>query len=135
MSWSTELFCNISYNRKSYNSKYEVQSDLDNIENEIKTCKQELRDLVIMTEPEKYYDKEDYNSPYDFVHRRFEENIELLNELYIDRWKLCILLEEWDHCHNKEGLAIDPPENVHWNTAFMHGDFVATVNHPNTNDL
>ena len=25
MSWSTELFCNISYNRETFNSKYEVE--------------------------------------------------------------------------------------------------------------
>lgn len=135
MSWSTELFCSIHFNRETYNSRYEVEDRLDEVKEQIETCKQSLRDLAMMTEPEKFYDKEDYNSPYDFVHRSYNQNIELLQELTIDEWKLEQLLYNWDRCHNEKGLAINPPKEIEWNTAYLEGDFVATVDHPNPNEL
>lgn len=135
MSWSTELFCNISFNRKTYNTKYEVETDLEELDKNIENCKRELRDLAIMTEPEKFYDKEDYTSPYDFVSRNLEENLELLEEFHVEKWKLEILLNNWDKCHNKEGLAIDPPNEISWDTAYLHGDFVNSVKYPDPNKI
>jgi len=131
MSWSTNLFCNMSFSRKTYNNRYEVESELEDLHKQIETCKQTLRDLTIMTEPSKFYNKEEYYSPYDFVHQEFEDNAELLIELTIEEYKLNFLLKNWDQCHTSDGLAISPPEDIHWNTAFLNGDFIKTVNNPN----
>ena len=35
MGWSTELFCNISYNRKTFNSKIEVEDEISDLTYEI----------------------------------------------------------------------------------------------------
>ena len=53
----------------------------------------------------------------------------------IEGWKRSVLLENWDNCHTKEGLAIYPPDNVDWKTAYLHGDFVHSTKYPTNKDL
>ena len=133
MGWSTELFCNISYNRKTFNSKIEVEDEISDLDNRIESCKKVLRDMALMTEPSKFVDNN--TNPYYFVTEQVEDNLELLEEYIIERYKLLILLDSWDNCHNKEGLAIYPPDNVNWNTAYLHGDFVKSTKYPTNKDL
>ena len=132
MGWSTELFCNISFNRKSYNSLYEVESDIDELKKEIGTCKDSLQSLVFMTEPDRFYNKENYDSAIDWVRDEFENSISLLDELQYDLFKLEYLRDNWKNCHNNEGLAIPFPENIEWDTAYLEGDFVKTTKNENT---
>lgn len=133
MGWQTDLFCNVSFNRKTYNSLYEVESDLEEIQKCIATCEEELRDMAIMTEPEKMYNKEDYCSPYDFVHQTVHNNLELLREYYVDEYKLYLLKDNWDACHDGVGLAI-PPKDLEYDAAFLDGDFIKTIDNPNGKD-
>lgn len=130
MAWSTELFCNISYNRETFNSKYEVEDKLETVNKCIDGCKKTLRDLALMTEPNKFFNDDPDSNTYYQITKEVEDNMELLDEYYTERYKLSLLLENWENCHNKEGLAIDPPENISWNTAYLHGDFVRTVKYP-----
>lgn len=129
MSWSTELFCNLSFNRETYNSRHEVKDKIDELDRCIDTCEKTIRDLVMMTEPSKYTDNKEDSNPYFFVTSMFEDNMELLEEYYIERYKLSVLLENWERCHNKDGLAIDPPDSIDLNTAYLSGDFVKSVKH------
>lgn len=82
-----------------------------------------------MTEPRKYCDEETQN-PYYMVVNEFQDAMNNLEEAMYDKFKLELLLDNWDDCHNKEGLAIDPPEDIHYDTAFLSGDFVKTVKYP-----
>lgn len=134
MSWETRLFCGISFNRKTYNNKYEVENDIEELEACINTCERELQDLAIMTEPEKFMSKEDYESPYDFVYQKVSGNIDLLKEYSVEKAQLELLLNEWDHCHDKNGLAI-PPEQSMWNVAYLDGDFIKTTKNPKGHDF
>lgn len=135
MSWSTELFCNISYNRKTYNSRYEVQDDIDDLDKQIESCKETIRDMVMITEPSKFVNKDNDEDPYLFLCNNFTQNIELLEELIIEKYKLNILLDNWGNCHNKDGLAIYPPDEINWNTAYLHGDFVKSNKYPDNKSL
>lgn len=135
MGWSTELYTSISFNRKTYNHKYEVEDDLENLNKCIKTCKENLRDLAIMTEPSKHFHEREDCDPIDQVTAKFEDNIELLEEYLIERTNLEHLLDAWDRCHNKEGYAIEPPENIHWDTAYLWGDFVESDKNPKKNTI
>lgn len=135
MSWSTELFCNISYNRETFNSKYEVEDKLNTVNRYINDCKKVLRDLAIMTEPNKFFNDNPDSDPYNQITINFEDTIELLEEYYIEKYKLLLLLDNWENCHNKEGLAIYPPNNIDWNTAYLHGDFVKSTKYPTDKDL
>ena len=135
MSWSTELFCNISYNRETFNSKYEVEDKLNTVNKYINDCKKVLRDLAIMTEPNKFFNDNPDSDLYNQITINFEDTIELLEEYYIEKYKLLLLLDNWENCHNKEGLAIYPPDNIDWNTTYLHGDFVKSTKYPTDKDL
>ena len=100
----------------------------------IKYFTNKLRNLAYITEPQKLFnckDCEGYDlNPIDVINQEFEEALEGLEEYYYDKFTLSYLIDNWDYCHNDEGLAIEPPEGISWNTAFLDGDFVRTVKHP-----
>lgn len=129
MGWSTELFCNISFNRKSYNFLYEVQEDLAEVDRMIKFNEDKIRALAVMTEPSKMITLEDeYGSYLDEVLCRVNQALEELHEYYTDRNNLLLLIENWDNCHDDKGLAIEPPEGISWDKAYLYGDFVKSAN-------
>lgn len=134
MSWSTELFCNVSFNRETFNSKLEVEDRISELDSYIEAAKKRLYNLAIMTEPNKFYDKGQYDSPYSFIQDEFDSNYELLEESIEQRAKLYILLNNWDRCHTEDGLAINPPDSIKWNTAYLDGDFVKSVKYPDVNE-
>lgn len=120
MGWSTELFCNISFNRKSYNDKREVESDYKDVNDSIDRTKSRLLELVFTTDPQKY-DSED---PAGYLRNNYEECMENLEETMFEKFRLGYLLDNWEYCHDKDGNAI--PGQVEWNTAYLDGDFVKT---------
>lgn len=135
MGWSTELFCNVSYNRETFNSRGEVEDKISELDKNIESCKKAIRDMALMTEPSKFMSKDNDESPYYFVIEQVEDNLELLEEYIVERWKLSLLIENWNNCHNEEGLAIYPPNGVNWDTAYLHGDFVHSTKYPTNKDL
>lgn len=133
MGWSTELFCNLSFNRETFNYKSEVRDKMEEYEKYLQHAKNRLRDLALMTEPAKFCREEE--DPLMWIRSEYEDAMELIEEYTIELYKLGILLDNWDNCHNEKGLAKDPPEGIGWNTAFLHGDFVASEKYPNPNEL
>lgn len=127
MSQSTRLFTTINFLGKTYNSINDVNVDLRDVEARINDLKSNLRVLAYMTEPNKMKPEDVTVSEY------LDENVNYLyselEELFIKRYKLEILLEEWDNCHNDKGLGKNPPEIIK-NKSFIDGDFVYTVKHP-----
>ena len=77
MGWETNLFCTLTYNRDTFNYKGEVLHKLEEIEDTIKDCKKTLHNLAIMTEPNKFFDKEDGSILFQ-IENRVEESLELL---------------------------------------------------------
>lgn len=130
MGWSTELFCNISFNRETFNDKYLVEDRISDLNKMINHCKQELRDLVMITEPQKFLDIQEGSNVMLELNALVRDNFELLEEYYIERYKLELLLDNWKECHDENGLAIEPPEGITWKTAFLDGDFIKTNKHP-----
>lgn len=135
MSWSTKLFCNISFNRETFNSKYEVKDKIDEIDKSIRICEEEIRDLVVMTEPSKFYDSTHYDSPYAYIISTLKENIESLHEYTVEKYKLQLLLENWERCHNEDGLAIYPPDDIEDGNSYLCGDFIYSTKYPTTKEL
>ena len=133
MGWSTELFCNITFNKETYNSKNGVLNEIDHIQKCLESAKQDCRNLLLMTEPKKFCSEDD--DPICWMTNLYNSNFELIEEYTITLYKLELLLENWDSCHNEEGLAINPPDNITWKTAFLDGDFVNTVKYPNANKV
>ena len=134
MGWSTELFCNISFNRKTYNSIYEVEKDIDECKSMIQLYIDKLRTLAVMTEPQKMLNCKDCEEndidPIDVINTEFNRIIEELDDYKFELFRLEYLRDNWEYCHNKEGLAINPPKDISWDTAYLDGDFVRTIEHP-----
>lgn len=135
MGWSTELFCNITFNRETFNSKSEVEDKIKELTDYIKVASETIRDLVIMTEPNKMFKSTDEVDTYSALINEYNSQMEALEEYIIDRHRLYILLNNWENCHTKEGLAIDPPDNIHWDTAYLSGDFVKSVKYPTNESM
>lgn len=131
MGWSSELFCNVSFNKEAFNSKYEVANRIEENELSIRYAEERIKNLVMITEPKKFIDEE--YDPISYLSNECKEELEIIKDYAIENYKLSLLLENWDNCHNEEGLAIDPPETVKWNTAYFTGDFVKSVKYPNIN--
>ena len=132
MGWSTDLVCTISFNKKTYDSLYDVENDINELKEAIKNAKGAIRDAVLMTEPDKMYDKETYASPYDYLKDMYETNMEMLEEYMYDLFKLEYLRDNWNKCHDvSTGLAIDPPDDVKYDSAFLSGDFIKSIKCPN----
>lgn len=133
MGWSTELFCNISFNKETFNNKIEVQNKIDEYEVYLQSTKNHLRDLIMMTEPGKFC-PENYD-PLIWMRNEYQDSMDLIEEYSIELYKLNLLISNWDACHEESGLAISPPDGIDWKTAFLDGDFVRTTKYPNANDI
>lgn len=136
MGWATDLYCNISFNRKTYNSLYEVEEDIKETEYIIQMIKDKIKAYALMTEPNKLvtWDNEKYDNLLIQIEDEVSQLLKEIEEYYFDLVKLNYLRDNWEYCHNKEGLAIPPPKEFSWNTAYLDGDFVKTVDNPNVND-
>lgn len=133
MGWCTDLFCNVSFNRETFNSKRAVENKLEETRNYLQTAKDHLRNFVMMTEPQKFC-PEDYD-PMSWINNECQDWLDSIEEYTIECYKLELLLENWDNCHDENGLAISPPDNIDWNTAYMDGDFVRSTKRPNADNI
>lgn len=135
MGWSTDLFCNLTYNRQTFNSLSDVEDKIAELTKMIKFNEGVLKELAVITEPKKLFHLEEGEDPIDKIRRMVMDSLEELEEDYIERWKLEILKDNWRNCHNEDGLAINPPENISWGTAFLDGDFIRTVENPDSDNI
>ena len=130
MGWSTDLFCNIHFNRKSYNSLYEVENDLEDCNKLISYYKKKLFGFALVTEPDKMFNMEDdFGSKmdaYSYIESEFGKIWDDLMDTMWEKINLEYLIENWKHCHDEEGYAIAPPKEIEWDTAYLCGDFVKT---------
>lgn len=125
MSFGTYLFCELYFNKETYETKEQVQSDLDEVTSYIKDLETRLVNYGIMTEPDKFIKtEEEVVNLVNVVQSEINAIIEQLEESYIDRYKLNLLLDNWDACHTPDGKAITPKFDEGKYTAFMSGDFV-----------
>lgn len=126
MRYETNLFCNITFPNKTYNSKYDVEHDLNLAKNLIEIFKSNIKALAYTTEPQKM--KEDNASDtFEWIDSKLSSYFKELEECYYEKFTLELLLENWDNCHNEEGLAISPPDDMEYDTAYLDGDFIEST--------
>lgn len=98
MGWSTWVKAEIDFNRKTYDSKYKVEEDLSELDNLEQLHRDNLM-ILIGGNPSSFAEKdcegEDIN-PLDTVRCKAAEAIEELKSIAIERFKLNLLLENWD---------------------------------------
>lgn len=127
MGCSTNLYTHITFVGKTYNSKEKVERDLKDTRNLIAMCKRELYSYAITTDLKSLLDKEDIESGVSLVsaiEAKVYSTLEALEEYYDEESELSLLLDRWEECHDKDDKAIPPPENIHWDSSFLDGDFI-----------
>lgn len=122
MSWATYLYSPIVFNRKTYNCIGAVKSDYHEVNQLIKGYEDDLLALGLMTEPQKFCSED--SDPMTYIQTKVRTCLEELDELYVERAKLSVLLEDWDKCHDKEGYAIKPPQSFAYDEAYLEGDYI-----------
>jgi hypothetical protein len=128
MSWYTNLFCNIEFSRETFNSIHDVYDRIEENEKYIEIAKNKLRTLAYITEPNKFCPSEE--DPIIWIENEMESAIETIEESNVELYKLHKLIDNWNKCHNEEGLAIDKPKDLHYDTAYISGDFINTASDP-----
>ena len=128
MSTQTNLFCRISFYGATYNSLAEVERGIREASEAIQEAKSEIRDLVMMTEPQKMLSVDSCDNVYDKVVERLNQCFDTIIEANDELFKLEHLKANWDACHDKDtGLAIPLPECIDYDAAFLEGDFIKSI--------
>ena len=122
MSYETNLWCCLTFGRCTYNSKDDVERDLDDTRKILNNAKETITRLSFMTEPRKFY-PESSESVMDLVAEELQCALDTLEEYHCKELLLAYLLDNWDNCH-KDGKAIKPPENIDFDTAYIDGDYI-----------
>lgn len=136
MSWSTNFWTMVSINRETINSKEQLERMIEEKTKLKNHLLNSIRALVFMTEPQKFMSNDYEGNAEWYLNERCDELFEFLEEVNYDLYRLELLENCWDECHDKEtGLAIDPPENIDYNTSYCNGDFVKTVKYPTGSDI
>lgn len=123
MGWSTELYTSITYNRKTYNTKFQVESDLEEARDAAQRVRERIMQLAAITDPAKYM-PEDWSDPLEWLNHALDEALEALEDATIDIWKLEYLLQEWDNCHLPDGSARPMPQGLSMTDSYIWGDFI-----------
>lgn len=128
MSIQTDLFCRISFFGATYNSLADVERGIREASEAIQEAKSEIRDLVMMTEPQKMLSVDSGDNVYDTIVERLNQCFETIINANDELFKLEHLKANWDACHDKDtGLAIPLPECIDYDAAFLEGDFIKSL--------
>lgn len=133
MGWGTTLYTSLYFSRETFRTKYEVESALNDAKKMRDLYKDKIKAMVYMTEPNKYYSTEE-GDILEQVQNDLDIQFNELDDYNYEIYKLELLLEEWDKCHNKEGKAICPPEYMPYDACYLHGDFIEMV-YPNGTEV
>ena len=123
MSYSTDLWCCISFSGRTYNDKDDVERDLDEVREELYNARETISRLVFMTEPQKFYQVDGEESVADQLTYELKSALDELEEYHCKELQLIYLLDNWDACH-RDGKAIKPPKEIDCCTAFLDGDYI-----------
>lgn len=126
MGWGTTLYTSLYFSRETFRTKYEVESALKDAKKMRDLYKDKIKAMVFMTEPNKYYSIEE-GDILEQVQNDLDIQFNELDEYNYEIYKLELLLEEWDKCHNKDGKAICPPEDMPYDTCYLSGDSIEMV--------
>lgn len=135
MGFGTSLFCELYFNKETFERKDQVEERIEELNTYIKGMETKLMGLGMMTEPNKFFKTEDEDgSIMDHVEFEVRNAIEELEDACIERYRLNMLLDNWKECHTSDGKAISPKFDCRKYSAFLSGDFVSSDEEEKTND-
>lgn len=124
------LRTNIYFSHKTYRSITEVEEDIALQESFIANAEKDLMMLITMTEPEKFWRKDEAEvgeTPWIWMQNQAMQAIETIKEASDELSKLMTLLYSWDECHDKEGHAIEPHNGTGYDKSYFWGDWIKSV--------
>lgn len=126
MSTESSLLTVIDYLGVSYDDKIKLKKDIDEITEDIENAKKELMNLAFITEPKKFISEDDeyYFSTCLWLENKVNSCIEQLTTSTINLYKLQLLYNNWDKCHDENGNAISPNYEELENICFYTGDWI-----------
>lgn len=130
MGYGTTLMTDIYYNRKTYNSKFEVEDELNESKSLVNSLENDIRGLVCCTEPAKMMPQDEGWEPLEWLLRTTEEYFNRLEEAIAERDSLQLLYDRWEDCHTKDGKARACPDEFACNS-YLDGDFIITDRYNN----
>ena len=114
------------FSKDTFTSKHQVEQELKEVHKRIASHKDRLKSLAIMTEPQKYCPKDEF--PLNWIDEEIDTIFEELEWDFTEEYKLEMLLNSWDKCHDENGNAIVPPKPMKvWDMDFCGGDFIKEV--------
>ena len=124
MGFGTTLYTGIYFSHETYDNKRDICDKIYELKKLINECKEYMKMLAVCTEPKKFFE-EDENLFWS-IHNKIEEQFEQLEEYYTELYKLEILLDKWESCHDEKtgyGKIPDPNHNIR-GKSFIWGDFM-----------
>lgn len=122
MSYETNLWCCLTFGRCTYNSRCDVERELNGVRKVLNDAKETITRLAFMTEPQKFYPGGN-ESVVELVAEELQCALDTLEEYHCKELQLLYLIDNWDNCH-KDGKAIRPPEGIDIDTAYIDGDYI-----------
>ena len=104
MGFGTTLYTDIYFSKETYNSKYEVEQEIEECKNTINSFKERIKNLSFITEPKKFIDEE--TDPVSWISSSVDDCLEVIMEENEKLYKLEMLLERWDETHDEKDRAI-----------------------------
>ena len=133
MGWGTTLYLSHYFSRKTYDNKWQVENDLKEAKSILEDAEKRLMQLAFITDPSKFMLREHTEEGIDaaeWLNFRLRDLFEQYKDAHYDVIWLEELLQNWDKCHDVNGLAISNPDECAWGKAYLDGDFIKTVEYP-----
>lgn len=130
MGFGTYLKTDLYFSHQTFNTRQEVMDALEKVRDSMRVGRERLKQFSLMTEPNKFCPKDE--DPLWWVTNELDELITQYEDDAVEEFKLVLLLDNWDSCHNEEGLAIPDPNDKGETTSrsYLDGDYVRTINSP-----
>ena len=124
MGFGTTLYTGIYFHDENYDNVIDVQNRINEVKAIINNYKERMKMYAVCTEPKKFF--KDEKDIFLAIHNKIDEYFEILEEYYIELYKLELLLNKWESCHDKEtgyGKLPDPEQKL-FSKSFIRGDFI-----------
>ena len=124
MGWCTDALIHVEFNRTTFNTKYDVESYIDDKKEELEIAQKTLQQLAFMTEPKKFCDED--ADPTWWIQHELDEALETIETNSYLIGIAQSVLEGWDKSHHENGMAYDLPQDQFDQSQRVNGDFVKT---------
>lgn len=125
MSYGTYLTTTITFNRETFDHKWQVQDALNKVNESVADARRMIHEMVVMTDPAKMMSPDELENatPYEWLAARTRDLLDEIENLSAEGYRLQLLLDDWSFCHTPDGRPIRPPYSSD-EVSFLEGDYL-----------